>query len=228
MKVIDLSNVQVSNLGLSQKGQDSLLDYVFSNYVNPSNEFCVEFGAVDGYVNSNTFYFRNKGWNCLLIDNIYHRPDISLYKYTLTAENICYIFEKHSVPADVDLISIDVDGNDYWLLKAVLEGGYRPRVIMIEANVRFDHNVSMVQAYDPSYIWNGKDWYGASPLAIKKLIEADYLIAHIHIDDIILIRKSALDGNFKSKDLNELYIPNLELYESHNSPDTYGSNWINV
>lgn len=227
MNYLDLSHVEVKTLAASQKGQDSLLYYIFEHIITPTNKFCVEFGAVDGYINSNTLFFEQRGWKRLLFDNKYHNPRINLFQAHLTASNICHLFDQHDTPKSLDLLSIDVDGNDYWLLKALLQK-YTPKVIMVETNIRFEPDESMVQDYQESFEWNGKAWYGASPLAIKKLAK-NYMVAHIHLDDMILVHKDYInDKSLQEKELKVLYKKNTELYKSHNGPDTHGDNWINV
>lgn len=70
------------------------------------------------------------------------------------------ILDKYNVPLNIDLISIDVDGQDYWIWKYLK---YRPRVIIIEYNPNF-HNIEqrLTVAYNEQHAWDGTKYYGAS------------------------------------------------------------------
>jgi len=91
-------------------------------------------------------------------------------KENVTAENIEYLFEKYGVPKEFDLLSIDIDYNDYWVWKAIIN--YNPRVVIIEYNASVPYTESRVVPYDPSHVWDGTDYFGASLLALKKLGES--------------------------------------------------------
>ena len=85
----------------------------------------------------------------------------------ITAENIQELFAKYQVPREFDLLSIDIDGNDYWVWKAVVD--YRPRVVAIEYNAMVPPDQARTIAYEPSFIWKKTDYMGASLLALEKL-----------------------------------------------------------
>lgn len=70
--------------------------------------------------------------------------------------------------AGVDLMTIDIDGNDYWVWEALTV--VEPRVVVIETHIEFGMN-SIVVPYDKDYMYPGKhpDYHGASPVAMEKL-----------------------------------------------------------
>lgn len=90
-----------------------------------------------------------------------------MQKEFITAENINSLFKKYAVPQDFDLLSIDIDGNDYWVWQAI--EGYSARVVVIEYNSSLLPNESKSIRYDPSFTWDGTNYYGASLLALAKL-----------------------------------------------------------
>lgn len=225
--MINMKNVIPKILGRSQKGQDSFIDEVFKA-ITPKNKFFVEFGAYNGVDFLNSYYLKHsQNWTGVMFDPEFHNPEIGLYKEFLTSENVLQIFDKYNIPLDFDFLSIDIDGNDYWILKEIISK-YYPACIMIECNIRFDCNTSMVQKYNPLYKWNGRDWYGASPLAINKLVKDKYTIVHIHLDDAILIRNDLLDNAQINIDLCQLYKPDMDLYASHNSGELIIKDWMEV
>ncbi len=85
----------------------------------------------------------------------------------MTAENIQDLFQKYNVPKNFDLLSIDIDFNDYWVWKAIVN--YFPRVVVIEYNSSIPPNVSKVVPYDPDASWDRTNYFGASLLALQKL-----------------------------------------------------------
>jgi len=84
----------------------------------------------------------------------------------VTAENINDLLQKYEVPVSFDLLSIDLDGNDYWVWRAVRR---RPRVVVIEYNAHIGPADSRVIAYDPAFRWAGTDYFGASLRALRDL-----------------------------------------------------------
>ena len=86
----------------------------------------------------------------------------------VTAENVETLFEKHRVPEAFDLLSIDIDGNDYWVWKAITR--YRPRVVVIEYNAAIPPSESRAISYDPRFRWDAMtNYFGASLLALQRL-----------------------------------------------------------
>ena len=131
--------------------------------------------------------------------------------------NICGIFEKYNVPKEFDLLSVDIDSLDYWVTKQILTE-YRPRCVMVEVNVRFKPDESWALKDNPDWDWDGLKWYGASPMAYKKMFnEAGYTPVYIHVDDMIAIRNDVLEENGFSEPEWERIYPheNVGLYHTH-------------
>ena len=83
------------------------------------NKYLVDFGAGGlGCSMSNSRYLLEKGWTGLRMDG---NPmgDTTIMQEMITAENICDLFKKYNVPNEFDLLSIDIDGNDYWVWEAI-------------------------------------------------------------------------------------------------------------
>ena len=95
----------------------------------------------------------------------YFQYDIKREK--VTAENIEKLFQKYNIPKKFDLLSIDIDFNDYWVWKAITN--YHPNVVVIEFNSSLPPTESSVVQYDPEAIWDGTNYFGASLLALQNL-----------------------------------------------------------
>ena len=80
-----------------------------------------------------------------------------------------------------DLLSLDIDGNDYWVWMAL---EYRPRVIVIEYNAHVTAGESKTIVYDPEFRWRGTDYFGASLRALKELGDnKGYTPIHVQFPD---------------------------------------------
>ena len=92
----------ITSLSGSQKGEDVSLKWTMCN-IGTTNKYYVEFGAIDGFEDCNTLYFREKEeWNGLLLESgkwfpVAQNDEINLQIETVTKKNICGIFEKYNV-----------------------------------------------------------------------------------------------------------------------------------
>lgn len=151
----------------SQGGEDGVLAHVFE-CIGTTNRRFVEFGAWDGLHWSNTALLRlEQGFSGLLMDGDPERAGRLVRCETVTAENVNALFRKYEVPPAFDLLSIDIDGNEYWVWNAL--DGYRPRVVLIEYNVFFSTDVSKTMPYDAAHRWDKTMFHGASLAALRKL-----------------------------------------------------------
>lgn len=155
---------------ISQNGEDGVLQKIFE-IIGTTNKYYVDFGAGNGHYASNVKYLKEAyGWNGLLLEGMRTAgdPSINLHPAFITAENICDIFRQHDVPQEFDLISIDIDGNDFYVWQA-LSAQYKPRVVVIEFNRCFNADEDKVMAYDANYRWDATEYCGASIRAMYNL-----------------------------------------------------------
>ncbi|MDR0675911.1 MAG: hypothetical protein LBF97_02590, partial [Elusimicrobiota bacterium] len=85
----------------------------------------------------------------------------------LNINNIETIFEKNSIPIEFDLLSIDVDFNDYYLWEAI--NLYKPRVVIIEYNSSLGQHNTLVVPYKRDKVWDGTGYFGSSLKALENL-----------------------------------------------------------
>jgi hypothetical protein len=168
----------------SQFEEDGILLYIFAAIGAPHKTF-IDIGASDGICSNCANFAVNFGWNGLFIDgnptNIergrkYYEsnPDTTLYPPTfvnafIQRENINELIRDNGICGEgVDLMSIDIDGNDYWIWDALTV--VEPRVVIIETHIEYGMN-SIVVPYDKDYVHPGKhtDYFGASAIAMEKL-----------------------------------------------------------
>src|SRR5437899_5328325 len=87
----------------------------------------------------------------------------------LTLANINELVERSGLEKELDLLSIDIDGNDYWIWEAI--DGIQPRVVVIEYNALFRPPHKVVQEYEAEHRWGGTNYFGASLKALEELGE---------------------------------------------------------
>ncbi len=148
----------------SQNGEDGIINSIFAK-IGLTNKFFVEFGVGNG-TECNTRYLREKkNWVGLMMDGR-ENPPANVKRELITAENIQHLFKKYNVPKEFDLLSIDLDMNDFWVWHAIKE--YKPRVVTIEYNSTIPFYESKVVNYDSQGVWDGTNFFGAS---LKAMIE---------------------------------------------------------
>lgn len=178
----------------SQGGQDGVLEAIF-NQIGIAHDKAMEFGARDGFDLSNT---ANLNFSKRLLIDAEPKSQI-VEKGFITKENI----NNYARQFDFDYISIDMDGNDYWVWEAMEN---KPRVLTIEYNSKFNNNESVVIEYNPDHIWEGDDYYSASLFALKKLGERKgYTLVYV-VDrfDAVFIRNDLISEDYVIPTLDEL------------------------
>jgi hypothetical protein len=165
----------------SQSGEDGIISEIF-NRIGTTNQFFVEFGVGNGLEN-NTAYLLIKNWRgywiegsqsfCQSIRRDFAEPiergQLTLQNAFITAENIETLFQDGAVPIEPDLLSIDIDGNDYWVWQSIVN--YRPRVVIVEYNAIYPPECSWVMQYNPKHQWRYDSYMGTSLKALEKLAE---------------------------------------------------------
>ena len=212
----------------SQTIEDGVLEELFNN-ISTTNKYFVEFGAWDGIKCSNTANLRiNKGWEGLLMEGNKQKADqLDYIKHEfITAENINALFEKHNVPQTFDLLSIDLDGNDYWIWKALDEKQFRPRVVIAEFNCNFpDLMESKAIQYDATMNSTipSIHYYGASIPAFKKLGESKgySLILRINNHNLIFVDKNLLHEEERNIPLEMFLNKDLKAYPDKPAKTTF-------
>ncbi len=144
----------------SQWGEDGIIQYLINNVPIANNTF-VEFG-VEQYTESNTrLLLINDNWKGLVIDGSDHHikyitNDDIYWRYALTAvchfitrDNICEIISSAGITGDIGLLSIDIDGNDYWVWEAI--DVINPRIVVCEYNSVFGSDHAITIPYDANF-----------------------------------------------------------------------------
>jgi len=168
----------------SQWGEDGIIQYLIRTIPIP-NKFFIEFGVED-YTESNTrFLLVNDNWSGLVMDSsganinfikqddIYWRHDLEAIKSFITSDNINQLILGHVKEKDIGLLAIDIDGNDYWVWKAI--NTVSPRIVVCEYNSIFGPEHSITIPYEGKFCRTKKHYsnlyYGVSLPALCHLAE---------------------------------------------------------
>lgn len=167
----------------SQFEEDGLLLTIFS-LLNFSNRTFIEFGADDGINSNSANLYYHHDFTGLFMDGNNKALDRGRYFFKkhpnkkigppsfkqaiITAENINELIRDAGFEGEIGLLSVDIDGNDYWVWKAMEV--VKPQVVIIETHNEFGLN-DIIVPYDPNYFYPSKhpDYHGASPVAMNKL-----------------------------------------------------------
>jgi hypothetical protein len=163
----------------SQNGEDGILLEIFRRLGGGARQF-VEIGVADGLENNSAFLLI-QGWRGLWIEKdaaavrsiqdkfgwLIQGGALRLIPGAASAENVEALLTRGGIAPEFDLLSIDIDGNDYWLWRAIQN--FSPRVVVIEYNSVFPPPVLWVMAHNPDASWRGTFYQGASLKSLELL-----------------------------------------------------------
>jgi hypothetical protein len=160
----------------SQNGEDGIIKEILFR-IGFESRYAAEFGVESGLECNSAHLLLDYDWSGLLIEGNpefaaaakrhYSGRRVVVHNAYVDVDNIAAIFRDHAVPRSLDLLSIDVDGNDYWMWKAL--GWYRPRVVVIEYNATFAPPQRWVMEYNAAHRWRGDTYFGASLSSLAAL-----------------------------------------------------------
>ena len=171
--------VQYGWKGQSQFDEDGILEEIFHR-IGTTNKRALEIGAGDGLEN-NTIYLLQQGWECCWVEAM--RDRVAFIKDKFKDADTLTLVHKVVQPKDVnklapqewrddgeiDLWTLDIDGNDYWVFKEFDPTQLHPRVIMLEYNAKWKPPMEWAKAYDPNHQFDKSDYMGASLQSLTRL-----------------------------------------------------------
>lgn len=147
----------------SQWGEDGIIQFLLRHIEVPRKIF-VEFG-VQNYTESNTrFLLVNNNWSGLIIegneddvnyikqDPIYWQYNLKVVNAFITKSNINKIFLQNGIQGEIGILSVDIDGNDYWILQTI--DVINPAIIITEYNFRFGKDRAVSVPYNEHFVRN--------------------------------------------------------------------------
>ncbi len=155
----------------SQNDEDGIIAEIF-NRIGTTNKVFVEFGVGSGLEN-NTLFLLHQGWRGLWLDasdaveraragyrRLIDGGRLQIRQAHVNPDNINQLIGADIEEREIDLLSVDIDGNDFHVLNAI--ECVDPRVVVVEYNAKFPPPVTYCMDYDPHHVWDGSDHFGAS------------------------------------------------------------------
>ncbi len=212
----------------SQNGEDGILLYLFSRIGTTGKTF-IEFGCGDGVECNTANLSVFMGWRGLLLDGgeakveqaraFYdeklgpERSRVNVAQHFIYPDNVNAIFAANGMTGEIDLLSIDIDGNDYWVWKAI--DAVNARVVVIEYNSSLGRDRSITVKYDRDFDYFQKHatgfYHGASLRAFTKLArEKGYVLAGCDANGInaFFVRRDAAEGKVAESSVEEAWVEN--------------------
>ena len=217
----------------SQWGEDGIIQHLIAT-LGLARDVFVEFG-VETYIESNTrFLLTNNNWSGLVIDGsqsnidfikndpIYWRHNLKAECSFITVENINSLISNNGIRGDIGLLSVDIDGNDYWVWKAIEV--VQPVIVIVEYNARFGPELALTVPYDPEFVrskaHHSMIYYGASLSAFCQLAgEKGYALVGCNSagNNAFFVRKDRLPASLPELSAEQAYVRN-QFRETRN-PD---------
>jgi hypothetical protein len=194
----------------SQNDEDGIIERILFD-LNLLTGYFVEFGVgppwgrelSESGLEANFRLLREKGWSGLFMDTSDYPAEAGVLKERVTPFNINVLLPKHGVPQDFDLLSIDIDGQDFWVWMNLQA---RPRLVVIEYNASLPLEQSCVIPLQREFEWDGTDWFGASLAALDKLGQSKlYTLVYANGINAFFVR-SDLFANPADFSLEKLYV----------------------
>jgi SAM-dependent methyltransferase len=206
----------------SQHGEDGVIAELLAR-IGVTTGFFVEFGIESGREGNCVFLADVLDWSGLFIepdeqkfaelgDKYAANAAVQTIGATVTPENIEQLFARASVPSEPDILSIDVDGQDYWIWEAL--EAYRPKIVVIEYNAALPPGRQLVQPKGYAEEWDGTDYFGASLDALCALAERKgYTLAHTDL--------AAINAFFVRSDLSQDAVPRADQVARRSQPNYF-------
>lgn len=217
----------------SQAGDDGIIQYLIHKVQIPQKIF-IELG-VENYVESNTrFLLKHDNWAGLVIDgsrkaieyimsdDIYYQHDLQALEAFITKDNINDLISSAGLSGEIGLLSVDIDGNDYWVWKAIEV--VKPVIVVAEYNSVFGKERALTVPYKPDFVRSVAHYshlyFGVSLKALCMLgEEKGYSLVGCNNfgNNAYFVRKDRL-GELKALSVEEGYVASL-FRESRNKQD---------
>lgn len=216
---IDLTHPETWEFsGFSQNGEDGILDVLRSQLIS-SNRYFIEIGTSDGIENNSAWLLIAEKYSGIMIEGdsklaacanrivTPHSIGGECLNMFVTCENI-HELKKLSFYHDPDVFSLDIDGNDYYIAKAILDGGFRPKIFVVEYNSVFGEERSSTIEYQANFVFTKAHsthlYYGVSISGWRKFFASfDYRF--------ITVDRNGVNGFFVAPEFfEEIFLDNVK------------------
>ena len=182
--------------GFSNLGEQQVLQRYISE-LNPLR-ICVDIGANDGRTMSNTYSLFLAGWRGLAVEydprefarlsaRYSELAEVNLARCMVTPENVVSLLRANRLPTEFGVLSLDIDGYDYFVLRSILSE-FRPSIVVTEINEKIPPPIKFTVNYSPSYCWRADHFYGQSISQLDELCRSlNYSLVELEYNNAVLI-----------------------------------------
>lgn len=233
---IDLKNPATWEFsGFSQNGEDGILD-VLRKQLKNCNRYFIEIGVSDGIENNSAWLVVAEKFGGIMIEGnavlaerakrmvAGHSVWSECYNMFVTRENIQKL-KSLAFIHDPDVFSLDIDGNDYYIAKAILDGGFRPKIFAVEYNSVFGPEESLTVEYQDDFTFSSAHstqlYYGVSISAWRKFFESygyRFITVERHGVNAFFVDPEHFDQDFLNAVVPLEFAENLYQYRKFRIP----------
>ncbi|MAD94411.1 MAG: hypothetical protein CML33_02830 [Rhodobacteraceae bacterium] len=222
--------------GFSQNGEDGITDFLVGKINDPDRHF-IEIGASTGVDNNTAWLAIARGYSGLMIEGNRRASDLSRYLMSRINPGVeCHnifvnkdnIHELQEMASSLcpDYLSLDIDGNDYYLMKEIFNCGFRPAVIAVEYNSAYGPENSLTIEYDPAFVidFQGDEYlyYGVSIAGWRRFF-ATYGYKFVCVDSRGVNAFFLMPGRFETEFVDG--IDGLDFQENFYQMRKYKCSW---
>lgn len=172
--------------GFSQNGEDGIIDILRSQLLI-SNRYFIEIGSADGIENNSAWMVVAERYSGLMVEgdpNLVERAKKMVVGYSIGAECYNMFITKEKVQElktlsfheNPDVFSLDIDGNDYYIAKAIFDNGFRPKIFVVEYNAVYGAERSVTIEYSEDFYFRtahvSQLYYGVSIRGWRNFFES--------------------------------------------------------
>jgi hypothetical protein len=229
--------------------QQILSQYISELLPEDQPRTVVDIGAGNGVRWSNSYALLSEGWKALgieadaqkyaLLSRAYRRfPRARACPFRATPDNIASVLEQFTIERNFGVLCLDIDGNDYWVLDAILSK-FRPGLVVTEINENIPPPLKFSVKFDLEFQLR-HHFYGYSIAALEDLCENHgYGILQLEYNNAFLAPRELASDRFRTaadayregylerEDRKERFISNLDMEILHSLSPEDGMRFVN-
>lgn len=205
----------------SQWGEDGIIQYL-TNLIPIKNRTFIEIGVEDFNESNCRFLLMKDNWQGFVIDGsteninkiknsyFYWKYAINAFHAFVTVENINAVLQESDFHEDIGILSIDIDGNDWFILQAITT--YSPRILICEYNETFGKDRKISVPYDANFYRTEKHYsnlyFGASLAAIIFLAEQkgySFVGINSNCNNAFFVKNDLMNENIPRVSIDDAY-----------------------
>jgi len=173
--------------------------------LNIEKGYVIDIAASDGYTQSCTLgFFRREDWSGLAVEMdplrfsvlafLYAKfPNARLARNKVTPNNVKSLLDFFEVPSDISILNLDIDSYDLFVIEAMLNNNFMPKIISMEINEKIPPGIFFTVKYDPDHFWKEDHFYGCSIDAASSVVKPfGYVLHSVEYANAIFVRKDLM------------------------------------